>query len=99
MQPSGQRGFSAKGTEFSKYLDENILGQIIGFGRVVRHPKANGIYAVFMQLKQRGECICVTVQGSTYKGDIRIVGCERTSVGNHVCFLLVGSWPQVGYAR
>jgi hypothetical protein len=86
MQPTGQCGFSAKRAEFSEYLNENVLRKIIGFRRVVRHPKADCIYAVFMQLKQRGECIGVTVQGSAYKSDVRIVGCGGTSVGNHVCF-------------
>jgi hypothetical protein len=57
VQPGGQRGFSAKRTQFSEYPDENILGQIVGFRRVVRHPKKDCVHTVFMLVKQRGECI------------------------------------------
>jgi hypothetical protein len=86
IQPSGERGFSTKRGEFSENLDEHVLGQIICFRRVVRHPKTNCVDPVFMQLEQRGECIGVTLQGSTHKSDVRIAGCRGTSVGNHVCF-------------
>ena len=51
IQPSGERGFSTKRRQFSENLDENILGQIICFRRVVRHPKANGVDPVFVQLE------------------------------------------------
>jgi len=97
IQPGGQGGFSTKRGEFSENLNKNVLGQIICFSRVVRHPKANCVDPVFMELEKRGESIGVTLQGSTHKSDVRIVGCLGSSVGNHVCFLLVGSWPQVGY--
>jgi hypothetical protein len=70
VQPSGQCGFAAKGAQFSEYPDEDVLGQIVGFRCVVRHPKQHSVYAVFMQVKQRGECIWVAFQGSPYKSNV-----------------------------
>jgi len=93
VQPSRQCRFPPKRAQFSECPDEDILGQIVGFRCVVRHPKQHSVYAVFMQVKQRGECIWVTFKGSTYKSNVRILGCGRTSVRNHVSCLLVGSWP------
>jgi len=70
VQPSGQSRFSAKRRELSEHLNENILGQIIRLCGVFGHAKDYCIYPVFVEVKQRGECVPVPIHGFSYKTKI-----------------------------
>jgi len=70
MQPSGQSRFSAKCGELSEHLNEYILGQVVRVRRVFGHAKDHRIYPMFVEAKQKSECIPVAIEGSSYKTKI-----------------------------
>src|SRR5262249_42024286 len=50
VQPGRKCRFAAKAANFSKELDKNFLGQVLGFRYIARHPQAERIYAAIVAL-------------------------------------------------
>src|SRR5205085_11082429 len=48
VQPCGERRITAKAADLAIKLDENILRQIFGLGRVLQHPQADRVNAAMM---------------------------------------------------
>ena len=70
MQPSGQSRLSTKCGELSEHLNEYFLCQVVRVRRVFGHAKDHRIYPMFVEAKQKSECIPVAIQGSSYKTKI-----------------------------
>jgi hypothetical protein len=70
MQPSGQSRLSTKCGELSEHLNKYILGQVVRVRRVFGHAKDHRIYPMFVEAKQKSECIPVAIESSSYKTKI-----------------------------
>src|SRR4029077_8368527 len=70
VQPRGQCGLASKRRELPECLNEDFLGQVIRFRRVVRHPQADCEHTVLVQMKEGCERICVSIQCFTYQIDL-----------------------------
>jgi len=52
MQPGGKSRLSAKAAYFAKELDEGFLSQVLCFGNILCHAKAQRINSTIMSLVQ-----------------------------------------------
>ncbi len=70
IEPCGQGRVAFKGGEFSEYLQECVLGEVLGFCRVVCHAEAGGIDSGPMSAKQGREGFRVALLGAFHQSQV-----------------------------
>lgn len=75
MEPGRKGRFSAKASNFSKELDENLLCEVFSFRDISSHPQAEGINAAIMALIDLLEGFHVALSGPLSQSVIGLLLC------------------------